>query len=39
VAFASELVGHARVQTTVDLYTKIRGSRDERVKTLRGALG
>jgi integrase len=38
VAFASELVGHSRVQTTVDVYTRLRGGRDERVETLRDVL-
>jgi integrase len=38
VVLASELVGHARVQTTQDVYTRVRGSRDERVETLRSAL-
>jgi integrase len=38
VAFASELVGHSRVQTTVDVYTRIRGGKSERVEQLREAL-
>ena len=38
VAFASELVGHTRVQTTVDVYTRVRGGRDERVEKLREVL-
>jgi hypothetical protein len=35
---ASELVGHTRVQTTVDVYTRVRGGRNERVEKLREAL-
>jgi integrase len=38
VAYASELVGHSRVQTTVDVYTRIRGGKSERVERLREAL-
>ena len=38
VAYASELVGHSRVQTTVDVYTRIRGGDAERLESLRSAL-
>jgi integrase len=39
VAFTSELVGHARVQATVDVYTRVRGGKeDERVERLREVL-
>ena len=36
--YASALVGHSRVQTTQDIYTKVRGGRDERLERLREAL-
>jgi integrase len=35
---ASELVGHSRVSTTTDYYTRVRGGDAERIERLRGAL-
>jgi hypothetical protein len=37
VAFAAELVGHARVQTTVDVYTKISEGSTEDSTQLRAS--
>jgi integrase len=34
----SELVGHSGVSTTTDYYARVRGSEDERIERLRGAL-